>query len=358
MNIFITYRYFLKPNYKQQQSIDRIIRNCDFVERLYIEDLNNKCVKKSFKELMEKYKAEHDFLNDSDTSALYNALFRASDIYKEENLYLPKKAKASYTTSFLKYGNGVKLINDSIIFLPKVGYVPLIMHRVIPEGQRMIKCTVRKEKRGKYYANITVEFEIKNTNYPIDKSKSIGLDYSNNHFLIDDKGNEYNIPKFYRGKEKRLARLQHELKNCKKGSNNYFRYKKMISNTYELIKNQRNDCLHQLSTRLVRKYDVICVEHLDLQEMAQVFFLKKSTLDNAYRKFVEMLDYKCKLNNKKLVKVDRWFPSSKMCNSCGYVNESLKLNQRKWICPKCQTIHERDINAAINIKNEGLRILP
>ena len=358
MKTFITYRYFLKPNNKQKQNICKIIKDCEFVEKLFIDDVVNKKSKKSYKDLMEKYKSENDFLKDSDTSALFNTLFKTSDKLSEDNTYYPRKSKASYTTSFLKYGYGVKFVDDATIYLPKVGYVPIVIHRKIPEGQKMIKCTIRKEKRDKFFANITVEFELQNTFYILDKSKSIGLDYSNSHFLIDNKGNEYNIPKFYRGKEKRLARIQREMKNCQKGSNNYFKYKKIISNTYELIKNQRNDCLHQLSTKLVKEYDVICVEHLDLQEMSQVNFLRKSTLDNAYSKFVDMLDYKCKLNNKKLVKIDRWFPSSKMCSSCGYINESLKLKERKWKCPNCGVEHERDINAAINIRNEGLRLLP
>ena len=152
-----------------------------------------------------------------------------------------------------------------------------------------------------------------------------------------------------------MAKLQRELSRKTRGSSNYNKAKHKIAKLSEHVANQRNDFLQKLSTSLVKQYDTICTENLNVEGLLKNHKLAKSISDVSWSMFISMLTYKCDWYNKQLVKVDRFFPSTKTCNICGYVNQNLTLKDRDWICPNCNTNLDRDINAAINILNEGLK---
>ena len=162
------------------------------------------------------------------------------------------------------------------------------------------------------------------------------------------------MPHFYRDAEKRLAREQRKLSKMVNGSNNWKKQKIRVARAYEKVRFCRTDWQHKESTRLANQYDFICVEDINYQDMGRGLHLAKATNDNAFGQFRQMLTYKMAERGKKLITIDKWYPSSKTCRFCGVVNSELTLKDREWTCPSCGAHIDRDLNAAINIRNEGL----
>ena len=183
----------------------------------------------------------------------------------------------------------------------------------------------------------------------------LGLDYSQNDFYVDSDGKKANYPHYYRKSEEKLGKIQARLAKKQKGSNNYKKLQAKIQKLHAKIKNQRNDFLQQESTRLVRKYDVIVVEDIDLRAMGGALKLGKNLNDNGFGMFRTMLAYKLEQKGSCLVKVDRWFASTKTCSHCGHV-QKVSLDERTYVCEECRFTIDRDWNAAINIMEEGKRI--
>lgn len=188
-----------------------------------------------------------------------------------------------------------------------------------------------------------------------EKSPRIRLDYSSPSFYVDSQGAEAGRPRFYREAEARLAREQRKLSKMRKGSANYRKQKKLVARAHEYVANQRKDWIHKKSKEFADKWDYICVEDINLRGMAGSLKLGKSTNDNGFGMFRTILAYKMADRGKKFVKIDKWFPSSKTCSECGMVHD-LRLSDREWKCD-CGTHHQRDVNAALNIRNEGLRMV-
>ena len=230
------------------------------------------------------------------------------------------------------------------------------MHRTIPVVDKIKSATVSKTASGKYYIALLTEYEAETLLTELDKLKSLGLDYSSSNFYVDSQGNEANYPKFYRNAHKKLSIEQRKLAKMIHGSNNYNKQKIKIAKLHEHISNQRVDFLHKLSTDLANNYDIICVEDINLKNMSQCLNLGKSTMDNGFGMFRTFLEYKLNNRGKRLIKIDKWFPSSKMCRFCGIINTELKLSDRIWYCD-CGHIINRDYNAAVNILNQGLLLI-
>lgn len=226
---------------------------------------------------------------------------------------------------------------------------------------RLKTATVSQSSDGKFYASVLFEYE-SDINYQADLNNAIGLDYKSDGLYMDSNGNVGTNHKFYRESQKKLAKEQRKLsrmKGSKKNelkSNNYIKQLRKVNKIHRHIANQRNDNLHKLSTEIANLYDVVCAEDLNMTAIGNKGFKNgKATYDNGYGMFLRMLEYKLSDRGKTLVKVDRFYPSSQLCSCCGN-KKKLTLSDRKYICT-CGLEIDRDLNAAINIKNEGLRLL-
>ena len=310
-----------------------------------------------------QYKKEYEWLKEVDSLALANAQMNLQTAYnnffRSPKVGFPKfkskkRNKNSYTTNNDK--GGKLRIENGRIRLPKVGLVKIRQHRIIPDNQKIKSATITKTPSGKYYVSILVEYEQQIPDIQLDKNKALGLDYASHSFYVDSQGREADYPKFYRNAQIILAKEQRKLSHMKYGSNNYQKQKLKVARLQERIANQRKDWIHKLSTQLANEYDYICVEDINMQNMAQSLNLGKSTNDNGFGMFRTILAYKLADRGKKLIKIDKWFPSSKMCRFCGAINKNLTLADRIWTC-ECGKTLNRDENAAINIMNVGLSMV-
>lgn len=319
-----------------------------------------------------KYKTEYPFLKEVDSLALANvqmnlqSAFRSrfSKSCKKKNGFpkfkSAKHSRKSYTTNNQK---GTVAIIGNAVKLPKIGLVKAKIHRQ-PEADWIIKsATISQESDGTFYVSVLFEFEQDINAVPI-SDNAIGLDYASDGLYVDNKGNVGTNHKYYRESHKKLAKAQRRLsrkvgsKKDEIKSNNYMKQHRKVNKIHRHIVNQRLDNLHKISTEIANRYDVVCVESLNMRSMSNKGFGNgKATLDNGYGLFLNMLEYKLADRGKYLVKVDKWFPSSQICHCCGIVHPEMKdLRIRTMTCD-CGLIISRDQNAAINIKIEGLRIL-
>lgn len=321
-----------------------------------------------------KYKEDYPYLKEVDSLALANkqmdlqAAFRNRFNKKRKKksgfpkFKSAKHSRKSYTTN--NQNGTVAIINNKYIKLPKIGKVKAVIHRIPNDNWTVKSATISLASDGKYYASVLFEFdEIENT-YIADKTNAIGLDYASNGLYVDNNGNVGTNHKYYResydklAKEQRkLSRMQGSKKNEDK-SNNYIKQLHKVNKIHRHIANQRLDNLHKISTEIANQYDVVCVETLNMKAIANKKFGNgKATMDNGYGMLLSMLEYKLSDRNEYFVKVDKWFPSSQICHCCGTRHPEMKdLANRKMICD-CGLIMNRDQNAAINILNEGLRLL-
>lgn len=215
------------------------------------------------------------------------------------------------------------------------------------------KVTITKTPSGKYFVSVFTEEEyitsLKKT------GKSVGVDMGLKDLLVTSEGETFKNNRYTRRYECKLAKAQQHLSRKKKSSRGFENQRLKVAKLHEKIANSRADYLHKCSISLVRRYDIICIEDLNVKGMGKNHRLAKSITDASWGIFVSMLIYKAEWNDKKVVKVDRYLPSSQTCNVCGYVNKDIKdLSVREWECPECHTHHDRDINAAINILHFGL----
>lgn len=267
-----------------------------------------------------------------------------------------KVCKNSFTTNNV---SGNVRIEGKGIRLPKLGILTLIRHRKVKAGGKLKSVTVCHEKDGKWYCSISFEYPKTEPVYPepSEDMKHIGLDMSAPRLYVDSNGELADFEKPYKKLQEKLAREQRKLSHRQKDSKNYEKQLKVVARLHAKIKHQRKDRLHKLSEQLTREYDLISIEDLDMSALKQTLNLGKSYSDNGWGMFVTMLLYKGKRNGCYIIKIDKWFPSSKTCSQCGYVHKELQLSDRTYVCPVCGNIIDRDEQAAINIDLEGLRIL-
>ncbi len=359
------YKYRIYPDALQQKMITNTFGCVRFVYNKMLEDKidHYKEAGKMLKNTPAQYKKEHEFLKEVDSLALANAQLQLETAFKnffrDKSIGFPKfksrkHSRQSYTTNLV---NGNIRIEGNKIRLPKVGEVRIKLHRQIPKDYIIKSVTVSFESTGKYFVSVLTEYEEDDIKSYLDKGSIIGLDYSSPSFYVDSNGYIASMPHFYREAEKKLAKEQRRLSKMVKGSRNYQKQKKRVALAYEKVRNQRKNWQHNESKRLASTYDFVCIEDIDYKVMSRGLRLGKATHDNGFGSFTTYLAYKLTDRGKKLITIDKWYPSSKTCRHCGYVKHDLGLSNRVWVCPECGCIIDRDVNAAINIKNEGLRMI-
>ncbi len=370
-----SYRFRIYPNPSQKELIEKTLGCCrqvynDFLSMCiesYKADKNYSIKKYDLVKLLPEYKETFPYLKEVDSNALQQAvihLFNAYMNFFRRNAEFPrfKKKKNDYGYMTTKINNSIRFIEDDIQ-IPKLGRVKVKAHRHLPESFKFTMVSV--SRKGKYYY-VSLMGEEEYFDYAeyikesLDPNNSIGLDFSLAHLFVDSNGNHLDMPTYYQDSLTRLAKEQRKLSRMKKDSSHYKKQLLRVRNLHEHIANQRKDFLHKVSRKLANTYDYVFVENLDLKEMSErkdKLKLGISIFDLGYWTFLNYLSYKLEWLNKKLIKVDRYFPSSQICSSCTYRKTDLTLNQRNWVCPICGSKHDRDLNAAINIKKEGIRII-
>ena len=307
-------------------------------------------------------KKEKEFLKEVDSIALQQSLRHLDTAYsnffkRKDNGYprfkSKRRGKQSYTT--MNVNHNIR-IEKGRIRLPKLGEVKIRQHREIPEEWTLKSVTVKRVPSGKYYVSILFEYESQICEREI--NNVLGLDFSMSELYVTSEGERCGYPKYFRQAEQKLARAQRRLTKMQKGSANYLKQKVKVAKIHEKIANQRKDFLHKRSHQIAETYDAVSIEDLNMQGMSKALHFGKSVHDDGWGMFTRMLEYKLADRGGKLVKIDRWYPSSQMCSGCGHIVPEVKdLGVRVWFCDWCLEYHERDENAATNIRDEGHRLL-
>ena len=370
-------KYRLYPTPEQQVLINETFGHARFVYNKMLRlskdayDRGERFVSRNdFNYRLTSLKKEFLWLYDVDSTALQSAndaLAAAFSNFFAKRAKFPtfhkKQVNESYTSKKIKGINNVTL-GSKYVRLPKLGYVKAKIHK-LPDLNWVIKsATVSRDSDGKFYVSILFEFNEPVNTYVADAQNAIGLDYASDGLYVDNNGNIGTNHKFYRQSHDKLAKAQRKLSRMKgskkheKKSSNYLKQLCKVNKIHKHIANQRKDNLHKLSTEIANRYDVVCIEDLNMKAMSNKGFGNgKATMDNGFGSFVSMLDYKLSARNKYLIKVDKWYPSSQICHACGTLHPEMKdLKIRTMRCD-CGLVISRDQNAAINILNEGLRIL-
>ena len=356
------YKFRLEPNEEQKSLLakhfgcTRFVYNHFLSERKAQYDKTHKSDNyyvqaKKLTEL--KKNEEHAWLNEINSQTLQHALRHLETAYVNffrGNAKFPnfKSKKSKNSFSVPQY----VVVKDGKIFFPKFnGGIKFKQHREIIGTIK--SATVSLTPTGKYFVSILTE----QTYEPYGKTnKSVGIDLGIKDFVITSDGRKYKNNRYTKKYQRKLKQAQQHLSRKQKGSRQYEKQRLKVARIHEKIANYRMDNLHKVSTELVKQYDIICVEDLNIKGMIKNHRLAKHIADVSWGTFIQFLSYKCDLNDKTLVKIGRYYPSSQSCNECGYVNKTVKdLIVREWTCPHCGCIHDRDVNAAKNILKEGLR---
>ena len=311
-----------------------------------------------------KLKVELEWLKEVDGSALENALRDLDDAYQRffqgrkngKNVGKPKfKSKRNANKSYrARCYHGAIHFADGKIRLPKLGFVKCAVSRQI-EG-RILSATVSQRPSGKYFVSVLCT-DVEMPQLP-NTGAVVGVDLGIKDLAITSDGVKYPNNRYTYNAERRLSKLQRELSRKSKGSNRWEKQRIKVARLQEHIANQRRDNTQKLTTELINNYDVICIEDLNADGMRRNYRLAKAVSDASFYELRRELEYKAAWYGKTISIVDRFYPSSQLCSCCGCRNREVKdLNVRQWTCPECGAIHDRDINAASNILNEGLRLL-
>lgn len=362
------YKYRIYPNKQQEEQIQKTFGCCRFV---YNQTLAyRKELYETKKEYMNKtscnnycnqvLKKEYKWLKEVDKFALTNAIYNMDSAYqkffKEHTGYPKFKSKRDnrklYKTNYTN-GNIEVSFEKNIIKLPKLKLVKAKIHR---EFIGKIKSTtISQVPSGKYFVSVLVETEHIPMKYTDNK---VGIDLGIKDLLITSDGEKFDNIRTTKKYEDKLAKEQRKLSHKVKGSKNYERQRIKVARVHEKIHNTRIDHLHKISHQLINENQVIVNEDLAVSNMVKNHNLAKAISDCGWYELTRQLAYKAEWNGRTYIKIGRYVPSSQTCNVCGYVNNDTKdLSVREWICPQCGAVHDRDVNAAINILNEGMRIL-
>lgn len=364
------YKYKLMPNKEQMETLSkyfgcvRLVYNWGLEKKI---KTHKECGKSIgyvnlAKELtLLKQQKEFEWLNECSSASLQQSLRNLetafSNFFKKNSKY-PKFKSKKCSRDSVKFMQHVNFdFRDWTVKLPKIGKINLCKNRTFNQATcKQGTCTVSRDHCGTYWCVVTVDdLQDMPSKYEISKDSSVGIDLGIKDYAILSDGRKFSNPKHLENTKKILAHLQKVLARKEKGSKNYEKMKIKVAKCHRKIANKRNDYLHNLSSYLVNNYKTICLEDLNVKGMTKNHHLARAIQDASWGEFTRQLQYKSDWNGDNIIYIGRFEPSSKTCSVCGYVNHDLKLSDRKWTCPKCGTKHDRDINAAINIKEMAFK---
>src|SRR5215467_9116459 len=304
-----------------------------------------------------KNKSGFEWLKEIDSQLLQQALRdckRAFDNFFQKRALFPKFKKKHSAQQSFRIPQRVKLENGRV-YIPKIGWVAVRQSQAVDLPLKSAR--FKRDATGKWYVSLVAEFDLPDLPKPsIETETAIGIDVGFNRFATDSDGHVIENPRFFRKAERKIKRASRRLSRSQKSSANRAKARRALACEYEKVSNRRADFGHKFSTSIVTKKSTIACETLNLKGMSRTK-LAKSVQDAAHREIFWQIEYKARWWNRNFVFIGRWYPSSQLCSSCGYRHEELSLSDRIWKCPGCGVWHDRDHNAAKNVRDEGMRIL-
>ena len=368
--MFKAYKYKLIPNQEQMETLSKYFGSVRFV---YNWGLNKKIEthKESGKSIgyvqlsreltLLKQQKEFEWLKECSSDSLIQSLRNLdaafSNFFKKNAKY-PKFKTKKCSRDSVKFRKTVHFdFRDWTVKLPKIGKIYLCKNRTFNQAtNKIVNCTVSRDNCGTYWCVVTVDdLQEIPSKAEISKDSSVGIDLGIKDYAILSDGRKFSNPKHLENTKNRLAHLQKVLARKEKGSKNYEKMRIKVAKCHRKIANKRNDYLHNLSSYLVNNYKTICLEDLNVKGMQKNHHIARAIQDASWGEFTRQLQYKSDWNGDNIIYIGRFEPSSKTCSVCGYKKEDLKLSDRSWVCPQCGTKHDRDINAAINIKEMAFK---
>src|SRR5215216_5332320 len=358
MEVKKAYKFRIYPNRNQQAELARQFGHARFVynhyrairEGYYLDTGTSLTYNDCALDLAGRLKVEQPWLKEADSQALQQAL---KDLDRAYTNFFAGRAGyptfySKHDTQSIRYPQRFK-VADKRVYLPKVGWVTCVFHRTI--AGEMKNCTVSKTKSGRYFVAIQCEMEMDD---PIPPTDAVGIDLGLTTFATLSTGEKIEKPKHLQRSQRRLAIRQRRLSRKHKGSKHRNQARVPVAKLHEHIANQRQDYQHKLSRQLVDRFGVLSFESLHVAGMVKNHSLAKAISDAAWSQFVGFCEYKAAWSGGQVLRVDRFFPSSKLCSACGEKHKHLTLNMRQWLCMACGLIHDRDTNAALNIYNASI----
>jgi len=318
-------------------------------ERLYYEETAQRLV-------LLKKQEETSWLDEVSSVPLQQALRnldRAFRHFFEGRAHSPTFKKKRHPQSATYASNAFSWDGKSLTLAKMDEPLAIVWHRPLPDGCQPSSVTITKDEAERSFVSILLEEDIKAWEVT---PKMVGLDLGLKSMVITSDGQTHGNPKFAARDEKKLAKAQRRLAKKKKGSKNRAKARLKVARFQKKIADRRRDYQHKLSTKIIRENQVVCIESLHVKNMVKNHSLAKAISDVGWSEFVRQLEYKAEWYGRTLVKIDKWYPSSKRCFDCGHILDSLTLDVRAWTCPACGVHHDRDINAAKNILAVGLTV--
>ena len=360
------YKIRLYPNKAQRTFFNKSFGCCRIIYNEMLYELQNAYkngITLNKNELFKQIKTKYVWMKNSDPQGLsntYQDLNAAYTNFFNKRAKFPKfkkkKDKNSYRNGMMQKTIGKLIPNKNHIRIPKAGLVEFRQDYDFSNLniQKIYNITIERSKTNKYYCSICVDVDIPEYEH---SGEVIGIDLGIKDLVIDSNGNKYSNPKFQEKSEKKIKHLNKLFSKKQKSSKNQDKARLKLATAYEKLSNKRKDNLHKITTKLIKENDVICIENLNVKGMTKNHKLAKAIQDASFGTLVSMLKYKAAWHNRKIIEIGRFYPSSKLYHCCGYRMQYMGLEVREWTCPICHTEQDRDINAAVNIMNEGLKIL-